>query len=159
MRQVDAVVAAVIQVMPEFQKNKDKGNEIIVGELRKQVSKIIKEGILDGTIDYDKDHTDVKGVHKYVPGMVSNWLRRSKQLNGNAEPDVKNPGSRLGAGDKHLKVLRELRKTQIDDDVLMEIDKYIKERLSLLKKEKIDKKQKDINLDALPSYLRDRLRI
>ena len=159
MRQVDAVIEAVMQVMPEFKQHSDKGNEIIVGDIRKQVCKIVIDGILSGEVDYGPDHTNVKEVRDYCPGMVSNWLRRNKILNGDVNAKAAKPGSRLGVGDVALKTLRDLRKTQIEPEIVSEIDKYIKQRLSVLKKEKQNVKQADINLDALPAHLRDKLKL
>lgn len=159
MRQVDAVIEAVMQVKPDFKQHSDKGNEIIVDDIRKQVCKIVIEGILNGDIDYGNDHTNVKDVKDYVPGMVSNWLRRNKVLNGDVNAKAQKPGSRLGAGDESLKTLRDLRKTQVEPDILAEIDKYIKQRLNVLKKEKQSVKQADINLDALPAHLRSKLNL
>lgn len=159
MRQIDAVIEAVMKVKPDFQQYKDKGADVIVNELRKQVCNILTQGILNGAISYDKDHTDKKSVIKYVPGMVSNWLRRSRALNGDSSSIIQNPGSRIGAGDEQLKALRELSKTQIEPEILTEIDKYIKIRINQLKTDKAIVKQKDINVDALPSYLRDKLKL
>lgn len=159
MRQVDAVIEAVMQVKPDFKQHSDKGNEIIVNDLRKQVCKIIVDGILSGNIDYSKDHKNEKEVREYCPSMVSNWLRRNKVLNGDVNAKTQKPGSRLGAGDAELKTLRDLRKTQIEPEILSEIDKYIKQRLSVLKKEKQSVKQADINLDALPEHLRNKLKL
>lgn len=159
MRQVEAVINAVMVVKPDFKQHSDKGNEIIIDDIRKQVCKIVIEGILNGEIDYNKDHTNVKDVKDYVPGMVSNWLRRNKVLNGDVNAKAQKPGSRLGVGDDELKALRDLRKTQIEPEILTEIDKYIKQRLSVLKKEKQSVKQADINLNALPEHLRSKLKL
>jgi len=158
MKQVDAVIAAVMQVKPDFKQYSDKGLEVIVDDLRQEVSTIVTAGIIDGTVSYSKDKNDYKAVADYVPGMVSNWLRRSKVLNGNMAPSVKNPGSRIGANDAKLKTLRELRKTQIEPEILSEIDKYIKARLKELKQQKTTKQKSNINFDVLPADLREKLK-
>lgn len=159
MRQVDAVIEAVMQVKPDFKQHSDKGNEIIVDDMRKQVCKIVIDGILNGNVDYSKDHTNIKEVRDYCPGMVSNWLRRNKILNGDVNAKAQKPGSRLGVGDERLKTLRDLRKTQIEPEIITEIDKYIKQRLNMLKKEKQTVKQTDINVSALPKHIRDKLKL
>lgn len=159
MRQVDAVIEAVMKVKPDFKQYGDKGNEIIIGDLRKQVCKIVMEGILNGDVDYNKDEKNTKEVKEYVPGMVSNWLRRNKVLNGDVNAKAAKPGSRIGVGDDKLKTLRDLRKTQVEPEILTEIDKHIKQRLNALKKEKQVVKQADINLDALPPHLRNKLKL
>lgn len=159
MRQVDAVIEAVMQVKPDFKQHSDKGNEVIIDDVRKRVCKIVIDGILNGDIDYSKDHTNAKDVKDYVPGMVSNWLRRNKVLNGDVNAKAQKPGSRLGVGDEELKTLRDLRKTQVEPEIISEIDKYIKARLNVLKKEKQTVKQADINLDALPEHLRNKLKL
>ena len=43
---------------------------------------------------------------KYVPGLLNNWLRKDKRLNGGETYRIKNPGSREGSGDKKLKNLK-----------------------------------------------------
>lgn len=159
MRQVDAVIEAVMKVKPDFKQRSDKGNETIVDDMRKEVCRIVIDGILSGEIDYNKDHTNIKEIKEYVPGMVSNWLRRNKILNGAINAKAAKPGSRLGVGDDKLKTLRDLKKTQIEPEILAEIEKHIKARLSVLKKEKQVVKQADINLDALPVHLRNKLKL
>jgi hypothetical protein len=159
MRQVDAVIEAVMKVKPDFKQHSDKGNEIIIDDIRKQVCEIVTEGILNGDIDYNKDEKNIKEVKSYVPGMVSNWLRRNKVLNGDVNAKAAKPGSRLGVGDEELKTLRDLRKTQVEPEILAEVDKYIKARLSMLKKEKQVVKQADINIDALPKHLKNKLKL
>jgi hypothetical protein len=159
MQQIDAVIKAIMKVKPDFQQYKDKGIDIIVDDLRKQVCEIIKNGILNGSISYDKDITDIKAITKYVPSMVSNWLRRSRALNGNSSAIIQNPGSRIGVGDEQLKVLRELYKTQVEPEILTEINKYISIRINQLKTDKATIKQNSINMDALPMHLRDKLKL
>src|SRR5665213_1033369 len=46
---------------------------------------------------------------KYVPGMVSNWLRKDVRLNGGEPYVTKSPGSRAGSGDEQLKNLKALK--------------------------------------------------
>src|SRR5665213_1962213 len=45
----------------------------------------------------------------YVPGMVSNWIRKDLRLNGGEKYETKNPGSRAGQGDDQLKNLKALK--------------------------------------------------
>ena len=85
---------------------------------------------------------------KYIPGLVNNWVRKDKRLNGGAKNIPKNPGSRTGSGDEVLRNMKLLLSTQKDPEVRAEIEKHIAERTAKLKPEV------KINIDALPEGLR-----
>lgn len=92
---------------------------------------------------------------EYVPGMVSNWLRKDVRLNGGEPYKTKNPGSRAGQGDEILRNLKALKSTLSDAEqvnaVQTEIDKRIAE-LAAAKSTKVT-----IDLDKIPAELRAQL--
>lgn len=155
MKQSEAVIKAVQEVIPTFELNSDVGLDCVVGEDRKAVCAIVVEGIINGDVDYKKDNTDEKKVKEYVPGMVSNWLRKSPKLNGGTKYEIKNKGSRAGQGDAELKALKQLRKTTTDEETLKEIDGHIERRTNEIAAEKA--KKVEVNFDALPEELRAKL--
>ena len=155
MQQNDAVFHAVCGALG--QDSFDLAVELTKEE-RDNVVQIVTSGILSGKVDFTasakaKYDTDAK-VKGYVGGMVSNHLRKDKRLNGGAKFEVKNPGSRSGAGDDQLKALKALRSTLSDADAITEIDAAIFSRTAELNSAKVAKKVKTINLDALPEALR-----
>lgn len=84
-------------------------------EERKQVADLVAEGLFNKEIDFsdkarDKYSTLEDIRKKYVPGLLSNWLRKDPRMNGNTKYEAKNPGSRAGQGDKKLKAMKGLMK-------------------------------------------------
>jgi len=88
---------------------------------------------------------------KYVPGMVSNWLRKDLRLNGGEKYETKNPGSRAGSGDEQLKNLKALKSLHPEHSAA--IDEQIAVRLA----EIAPKKTVTVDLDKIPEALRAQL--
>lgn len=61
-----------------------------------------------------KSNPDEATLLKYIPGLVNNWLRKDKRLNGGVKYEAKNPGSRAGSGDPMVKEMRVLLSTLSD---------------------------------------------
>ena len=126
-------------------------------EQRKEIMELVAVGIMEGDIDFSADakakyptFKDVKD--KYVPGLLSNWLRKDKRLNGDVEYVAKNPGSRAGQGDDTLKNLKALRATMKDKAHLEAIDEEIKKRTDELAAKKA--KAVVVDLSKIPEHLR-----
>jgi hypothetical protein len=90
---------------------------------------------------------------EYVPGMVSNWIRKDLRLNGGEKYETKNPGSRAGQGDEQLKNLKALKAQHPEHaaEIDVEIEKRVAE-LGLAKK-----KQVVVDYDLIPEELRSKL--
>ena len=144
-KQKDAVFAAVCQVRgsTEFSSAVE-----LTKEERAAVQSSLVAGFQGGSIAYQGDATDATKLTSYVSGLVSNWLRKDKRLNGNIAYVAKNPGTRTGAGDESLKAMRTLLGATSDDSARQEIQVEIDKRISELKPKKV------INVDALPESLR-----
>ena len=80
---------------------------------------------------------------KYVPGLLNNWLRKDKRLNGGETYRIKNPGSREGSGDKKLKNLKKML-TIVKEEDKAKVEAAIETRKATIKAEKA----KDIEIDA-----------
>ena len=143
MKQKDAVYQAVVSV-----HGKPEGKVKLTDEQRAQVALIVVQGILSGEVEYTKEVTD-KTVKEYVPGLVSNWLRKDTRLNGGGKYTPKNPGSRAGQGDAQVKELRKLLAQQTDQSARAEIQEYIEKRLAEIK----PAKKVSIDMTALPAEL------
>ena len=99
--------------------------------------------------NYDTD----SALNGYVSGVISNWIRKDKRLNGNTKYTPKHPGSRAGQGDPQIKELRKLLKIHTGQPKEEEIQGYIDRRLGELKVEKT--KSVSIDVEQIPEELRD----
>lgn len=144
-KQKDAVFAAVSQVRGSTEFN---GPVELTREERSAVQASLVTGFQSGEITYQGDPTDSTKLASYVSGLVSNWLRKDKRLNGNVSYVAKNPGTRTGSGDESLKAMRTLLAATTDVDAKAEIQLEIDKRVSELKP------KKTINVEALPESLR-----
>ena len=117
-------------------------------EQRAQVNLILFEGFRSGSIQLDREFTDTE-LKAYVSGLQSNWLRKDKRLNGGAQYQPKNPGSRSGSGDAQLKALRALLSVTSDPASKAEIQVYIDARVAEITKVKTP----EIDFSKLPAEL------
>ena len=144
-KQKDAVFNAVCAVRgtTEFSTPVE-----LTKEERGSVQAALVAGFQDGSIAFQGDATDQAKLTSYVSGLVSNWLRKDKRLNGNVAYVAKNPGTRTGSGDECLKAMRSLLSVTTDPEAKMEIQTAIDARVGELKPKKV------INVEALPESLR-----
>lgn len=98
-----------------------------------EVKSILVEQFNNGEIELKSTQDD---MGKYVNGLINNWLRKDKRLNGGVTYTAKNPGSRAGQSDPQVKNLRLLKKTVTDPEALADIDAAISARLAEIKPEK-----------------------
>lgn len=134
--------------------------DLLTNDQLKTVRTNIFNGIINGTIDFSKEITDEKSVSKYVSGMVSNYFRKSKELNGD---NVYAPQSNgRGSRDSQISELNKLLKTYTEGtEEFSQILAAIEERKAVLfaakapvAKVKKVKELESINMDALPESLR-----
>ena len=113
-----------------------------------EVNERVVQAFLTGEVEKRSGGSDEAAIRKYTPGLINNWVRKSKELNGGTTYIPKNPGSRSGSGDEKLKNLKLLLEAVTDPDakaaVQVEIDKRIAELQPKV----------EINLDLLPEHLR-----
>ena len=145
VKQKDAVFNAVCAVRSTTEFS---GPVELTKEERSAVQASLIAGFQGGNIAFQGDATDATKLTSYVSGLVSNWLRKDKRLNGNVAYVAKNPGTRTGAGDESLKAMRTLLAATTDVDARAEIQTEIDKRVGELKPKKV------INVDALPESLR-----
>lgn len=145
VKQKDAVFNEVVAV----KGTSDFASAVVLTkEERQTVSSALLSGFQNGTIEYDGDTSDAKKLGSYVSGLVSNWLRKDKRLNGNTTYTAKNPGTRTGSGDDTMKAMRTLLSVTTDETAKAEIQAEIDRRVSELKP------KKTINAAALPESIR-----
>ena len=81
--QKQAVINAVINVMGDtFISGVTDVKGAITSEELKQIRDEVLQGIIRGDVAYNKTTVDINIVRKYVNGMVSNHMRKAKELNG-----------------------------------------------------------------------------
>jgi hypothetical protein len=144
-KQKDAVFSAVCAVRGSTEFS---GAVELTKEERGTVQASLVAGFQAGEIAFQGDATDTAKLTAYVSGLVSNWLRKDKRLNGNVAYVAKNPGTRTGSGDESLKAMRTLLSATTETDARAEIQAAIDARVAELKPKKV------INVDALPESLR-----
>ena len=118
---------------------------------RSQISTILFEGFRSGSVQLDREFNDTE-LKNYISGLMSNWLRKDKRLNGNVTYVAKNPGSRQGSGDEQLKALRALMSSLTDEADRAEVQAHIDARVAELSAAK----KMSINFNALPIELRNK---
>ena len=129
---------------------------------RQAIALAVAEGMLNGEVELS-DAAKAKYAEsietltsRYVMGMVTNWFNKSKELNGGAKYEIKNPGSRAGSGDDQVREMRKLKK-QLEslgnDDGVARVDAAIAARLAEIGAA-AKTKTIEINADAIPEELR-----
>lgn len=125
-----------------------------------ELKKYVTSAIMNGQVEYSKD-LDEKEVAKYVAGMVSNHLRKAKELNGGStySPQTSGRGSR----DDQIVELNKLLKTysegseeynQILDAINSRKAELSAEKTATVKEKRKAKELASINMEALPENLR-----
>lgn len=77
-----AVIHTIIDVIGETYDETVSARAQMTKTLTKEAVNRVTEGIVKGDIAYGKDAKDEKAVRKYVSGVISNYLRKAKELAG-----------------------------------------------------------------------------
>jgi len=128
-------------------------------EDRAQVIEIVATGFSNHEVELSegarlKYNTESK-LKTYCNGLVSNWLRKDKRLNGNVQHTIKNPGSRAGSGDAVIRELKKFKSTLTEVDQIAACDTEIEKRMLTIKAEKA--KDVEIDMSLIPQDLQDLL--
>jgi len=132
-------------------------------EDKRAIALAVAEGMLSGEVELSAEAKAKYGssietlVSKYVVGMVTNWFNKSKELNGGAKYEAKNPGSRAGSSDdqiKQMKLLRKQLETLGNADGVAQVDAAIAVRLAEIGIAKAAETKVTINADILPESIR-----
>ena len=142
MSQGEAVYQAVVAVMESIDGAVQPSKQQLAA-IEDRVFQFFKSG----ECTHSKQPSDAQ-LKKYIPGLVNNWLRKDKRLNGGNKYVAKNPGSRTGSGDEILKNLRLLLSVTTDPEAKDKVSAAITERLNQLKP------QATIDVSMLPENLR-----
>lgn len=160
MSQSQSVVEATVSVLGEdFRPGVPVLSYITKAQVH-EVVELVTQSILEGLTDFSPSarakYNTPKLVRSYVVGMVNNWHRKSKDLNGGTVYQPKNPGSRAGSSDPELKELKLLKKSLVERNAkpesISKVDEAIQARLEALGQ---SKPKTQINANLIPEELRD----
>ena len=87
--QKQAVIDAVVEKLGSTYDASVPVSDVLTDEQIEEIKDTVSQEILDGNVKYSKS-LDEEPVKKYVSGMVSNHLRKAKELNGGVEYRPKN---------------------------------------------------------------------
>ena len=155
MKQREAVYKYVTEVLgSEFEPGMNVYDSMNT-ERRAKVNEAICNDITAGEVDFSdsaKEKYDTPAKLKgYVSGLISNWIRKDKQLNGDQTYVPANPGSRTGQGDPQLRELRKLLKLHKGTNDEAKIQSFIDARVNTIKAER--DMHISIDSDLLPEEL------
>lgn len=163
LSQKDAVVNEVKAILGSSFNSSISAREQLSDEQLKTIRANIVEGIINGTIEFGKQDSSKEEVSRYVSGLVSNHLRKAKELNGNVQysPELNSKHFR----DPQINELSKLLKTYPEgSEQHIQVKTALETRrteLSAFKasaaKEVKPKKARtpSINLDVLPESLKN----
>lgn len=144
MTQGEAVYMAVREVFPQ---GAVPSTTTWTDEQKRQVHAIVFSLFKAGEVNKTSGGSDDASLMKYIPGLVNNWVRKDKRLNGGTTYVPKNPGSRSGSGDEILKNLKLLYAAVTDPDAKVAVQQEIDKRMLELKP-KIE-----LDISKLPEHL------
>jgi hypothetical protein len=135
--QRECVYVTTMNVLADAGVNFDDGQAdgvkpLVTDAMLKSIVGICALSILSGETEMTAEgrakYTDEKKMRVYASGLVNNWFRKDKRLNGGVKHEAANPGSRAGSGDEQLKALKAFRATKTDAAELKLIDEAIATR-------------------------------
>lgn len=156
----NAITTAFENASVSFESG-DMAKDSLTAEMRSEVRDTLFTQFRNGEISYKEEFAQTKlnddsELKKYIAGLVSNWVKKDKRLNGNIQYKIANPGSRAGQGDETVKALRSLIKQLTatgNTDGLAEAKEALMARQAELAAIRATKSS-PINTDALPEALR-----
>ena len=157
LKQKESVFQAVTSVLEEAGHSVD-GQVQLTKDQRSEVVTLVTSSIVSGDTEFSdaakaKYDTEEK-TRSYVVGLVNNWIRKDKRLNGGLSYKPANPGSRAGSQDPVIKELRKLMSTLTEEDQKTAVQAEIDTRLESIKAEKQAAKKETINVNNIPEHLR-----
>lgn len=143
MNQKEAVFSTTTAVLSDMGIEFHGDVTVVTDEARTAIIDILVEGFKEGKFSFEQNEANQAKLSNdsklkaYVNGLVSNWFRKDKRLNGNVQYVAKNPGSRAGSTDPEIRELRKAMKAFAPGSEKYELCKAaIDERLHEIKASK-----------------------
>jgi len=157
INQKTAVVEAIKDTLgTNYDPNRSVNDQLTSGQ-RKLIVDRITAGIINGDILYNKDVSDESAVRRYASGMISNHIRKVKELNGGGQYSPTSTGR--GTRDAKLSTLKKLLQNYDENSSEhAEIQGAITARQSELQTKTVktvSEKRTMIDISDLPDDLRD----
>ena len=159
--QKQAVVDAVKTILgSSFESGVTLVGDTLTSDQLAAVRDEVLNGVLDGTIKYNGETSDIKIVKRYLNGMIQNHFRKAKELNGGIKYTPTNSGT--GRRDSTLLNLKKLLKNYDEgsdkfEQVLIAISnrevELTEERKAAALTRKQDKITASIDTSVLPAEL------
>jgi len=160
--QKDAVVNEVKSILgSSFDPSTPARDQLNDDHLQIIKSNVVS-GIINGSVEFKKETSDEKEIARYVSGMVSNHLRKAKELNGGTQYTAQSSGR--GSRDPQISELNKLLKTysegtdefnQIVSAIESRKAEFTAERTEQNKSKKKAKELSSIDMDVLPEGLKE----
>lgn len=109
-----------------------------------------QEGI-SMSADAKAKYSDAKKLKTYCASLLTNWLNKSPELNGNTKYEAKNPGSRSGSTELKQALALKAHLEANDQELPSELIAFIEAEQAKITKPKAEK---TLDLSALPEELR-----
>jgi len=155
--QKQAVVNEVKAILGTSFDETKSARELLTKDQIKTICANITTKIIAGEIFYGSSK-ELPDVSSYVPGMVSNHLRKAKELNGGASYEPKNGGGKRDQQVLELsKLLKTLPENSEEFNQVVEAIAARKLEIGFIQKERKPKKlvkPNPINMEMLPESLR-----
>lgn len=110
-----------------------------------------QEGI-SMSADAKSKYSEPKKLKAYCSGLLTNWLNKSPELNGNTKYQAKNPGSRSGSTELKQALALKAHFEANDQELPPELIAFIEAEQAKITKPKTEKA---LDLSALPEELRN----
>ena len=124
-------------------------------DCRQMIVNELVDGFNKGEIELTKPLDPVE-LKNYSNGLLTNWVRKDKRLNGNVKYHITEPGSRTSSADVVMKQLKKvLRILLVNNTDPLEIEllkNLIKRRSEEVRKKKVVKE--NIDIDHIPEHLK-----
>ena len=157
INQKEATYNAIKSVLSSNNVSFEDGSDVkgvLSKDMKTEVKTILFEGIRGRTVVCSKEAiiNNDSALNKYCNGLISNWTKKDKRLNGNIQHKIQNPGSRAGQGDEQVKELRKLLKQVKGSDAESQVQEALDTRVTEVKATK--NPTLIINVEAIPEHLR-----
>jgi hypothetical protein len=126
--------------------------DLIDTEGRKTIHAAVKKGFESGNVSLSTEMTGEKLV-KYIPGLVSNHLRKDKRLNGGKQYEPTESGKFTGNSNPQIREMRKLVKALDGKPQQLVVQAKLNEMINAWKA-KNGVKTVEIDTDLIPAEFR-----
>lgn len=136
LSQKDAVYQATMAVLEQNNVNFQDGQNVRDAikdnlKLRGQIRNLVFEGLKSGQVAFggDEDQKDEGSLRRYATGLISNWFRKDRRLNGGGRyvPASSRADQHISSGEKKIRQLQTAIDATDDDDLKKRLQEAIED--------------------------------